>query len=111
MCAFAATASAATLQPTGQVWVNKGSGPQPVKGATHVNPGDVVTVGPGASARIVYPNGCSMPVSSGMQMTVTLESQCIAAPGESSSFIGLAGAAAIGATLIYIAVDDRSASP
>lgn len=111
LIALAATASAATLDGvSGQVYVDKGKGPQLVRGTVQVNPGDVVTVGAGGSARIVYSGGCSMPVASASMTTVTMDGQCVSAAAD-SSMIGLAGSALIGGTLVYIAAKDRSASP
>ena len=56
---------AATLEATGQVSVNRGSGFLPVSGAAQVSPGDRVMVGPGASAQIVYDGGCREVIAAG----------------------------------------------
>ncbi len=110
--ALVATASAATLDSiSGQVWVDKGKGPQLVKGPVQVNPGDIVTVGPGSSARIAYSGGCFVGAAAGTVTTVTADGQCVVNGVENNSLVGLAGSIAIGATLVTIAVKERSASP
>lgn len=112
LCALMGTASAATLDSvSGQVWVDKGRGPQLVRGSVQVNPGDVVTVGAGGSARIVYANGCTAPAAGGMAMTVTMDSQCIVNTVENTAFLGVAAAVGLGATIAIVASKDRGASP
>lgn len=66
--AFALPASAATVNPAGQVSVNQGTGFHTLKGASQVKPGDKVMVGSGGSATVVYENGCSLTLEAGVHV-------------------------------------------
>lgn len=58
--------SAATLQVTqGAVQINRGQGFEPITGSTTVNPGDIVTVQPGGTAHVIYPDGSIQSVQPG----------------------------------------------
>jgi hypothetical protein len=68
---------AATVEPVeGQVSINRGNGFQRVAGAVQANVGDSVMASPNGSARIVYSDGCSVPVVPQGVITITAESPC-----------------------------------
>ncbi len=73
----AVNALAATLEGLqGVVLVDRGSGYGAVQGATQLNPGDSVIVNPGGSAKVVYPDGCSVAVVPGSVVAVGAQSPC-----------------------------------
>jgi hypothetical protein len=74
--AFSVPSLAATVEPEGQVSINRGSGFQPVKGVVQANVGDSVMASPNGSARIVYSDDCSIPVVPGAVITIAAESPC-----------------------------------
>lgn len=78
--AFGLPASAATVNPSGQVSVNQGAGFHTVKGAAQVNPGDKVMVASGGSATVVYENGCSLTLDAGVHVVPPV-SACQAGAG------------------------------
>lgn len=96
---FDGSAIAATLTSIqGAVKINSGSGFSQVAGATEVPPGTSVMAAPGASAEIVYPDGCRIPVRPGSVEVVSPISPC--AQGQAgldyTYYYVLGGAAAIG---------------
>jgi hypothetical protein len=82
---FDASAIAATLDSVqGTVQVNTGAGFHKVAGAAQVAPGTSVMADPGASAQILYSDGCRIPVRPGSVAVVAPISPCAqgqAAPG------------------------------
>lgn len=119
---FAATVNVSV----GPVSINTGSGYKAVNTGAAVNPGDSVMVGAGASAKIVYADGCVQTIAAGDTASVGGSSPCSAARPEgrmgatsSSSqagtemdmlVVGTLGAAAIGAG-IYAVTKNDAASP
>ena len=78
------TANAAVLQDVqGDVRVGRDKGFEQVQGSTEVLPGDRVKVGRKGSARLVYADGCNVPVEAGSLSRVAEHSPC--------SFKALAG--------------------
>jgi hypothetical protein len=71
------TANAAVLQDVqGEVRVGRDKGFAQVQGSTELLPGDRVKVGRKGSARIVYPDGCSVPVGANSYSRVGAHSPC-----------------------------------
>ena len=74
---FGASADAATVTPEkGQVLLNPGTGYKLVTQPTEAAPGHLVIANPGASARVTFPDGCSVSVQPGSVFTVTAQSPC-----------------------------------
>jgi hypothetical protein len=70
-------AHAATVSATqGQVLLNLGQGYKQVTGSSEAGPGAIVVANPGASAQVVYPDGCSITVTPGMVYTIAPQSPC-----------------------------------
>ena len=83
------TAGAATLEGiAGVVLVDHGSGFSAVHGQTQLVPGDTVIANPGGSAKVVYDDGCQVPVEPGSVVSVSSQPPCsletgsVASPGE-----------------------------
>jgi len=71
---------AATLRSvSGQVLINRGTGYKPVTTGAEAKTGDVVMARPGASAQLVYADGCKTAVSPGSVVTIGAESPCAGA--------------------------------
>lgn len=107
LATLATAADAATVQSlSGSVMINRGSGYQPVHGATGAKSGDSVVVGPDGSAEIVYADGCRVKVAPGAVTSVLDVSPCstqgTADTGSSST--GLAVGAAVVAAGVGIAL-------
>jgi hypothetical protein len=77
MLAIDTSAFAATLTSIqGSVQVSTGKGFHPVTGSTQVSPGASIMAAPGASAEIVYSDGCRIPVKAGAVVGVAPVSPC-----------------------------------
>lgn len=80
-----ACAEAATLDAIrGEVMVSRGAGFRPVSGPVELNPGDLVIVNPGGSARIHYGAGCAVPVVAGAVVSVNKQSPCAQAKAKAA---------------------------
>jgi len=76
--ALSLSSFAATVVPEdGIVLVNRGSGYVNANGPTNVGPGDIIVVNPGGTARLSYPDGCTVPVAVGSIVTVEAQSPCV----------------------------------
>jgi hypothetical protein len=100
--------NADSLQTSGQVSVNRGTGFEPVEGTVPVKVGDKVLVGPGASAEIMYLGGCRESVPAGTVGSVKGGSmkdddKACGATGHGAAGSG-AGAAGAGAGIGGVAV-------
>jgi hypothetical protein len=103
----------------GEVWINRGGGFQLVAGAVvQGNVGDFVMAGENSSARIVYPDGCSVQVIPGNVIAITDQSPCIERALSDDSRGLTAGLFALGAVGVGVATyfllkneDDKPASP
>jgi hypothetical protein len=62
----------------GDVLINQGSGFRTVSGTAQAKVGDKVMASPGGSARVVYGDGCPVPVNPGRVVTIAAESPCTA---------------------------------
>ncbi len=72
-----ASAQAATLEGIqGTVLVDHGSGYSVAHGPMQLNPGDSVIANPGGAAKVVYADGCSVPVQPGSVVAVAGQSPC-----------------------------------
>lgn len=112
----ASSAFAATINVTsGPVSVNTGRGYKLVKSVATIHPGDSVMAGAGASATIVYADGCVQTVAAGDTASVSASSPC-AAGGVSAAadldmfVVGVLGAGAVAAG-IASATKSGPASP
>jgi hypothetical protein len=82
MCASALLANGAlaqtiTVQPlTGVLSLNQGQGFHRVAGPVEANVGDSFMVGPGGSAKLIYPDGCQVTIQPGSVVNVTALSPC-----------------------------------
>lgn len=109
LCAAASIAEAATLQPQqGRVTLNGSVVAVP----TTVQTGDVIWTGAGASAQIVYANGCTLTVSAGSKVKVPAPSAC---QGTDMTNLLLGGGLVAGAVTAAIVLSnnssDKPASP
>ena len=122
-------AGATTLEGIqGVVLVDHGSGYSVVNGPKQLNPGDSVIANPGGSAKVVYGDGCSVPVQPGSVVAVASQSPCSIETGAVDSpvteqgglfntttlLIGgvvVAGAVAAAIVLSEDDEDDKPASP
>jgi len=72
-----AAADAATLEGVeGTVLVDRGGGYATAHGPTQLNPGDSVIANPGGGAKVVYGDGCAVPVRPGSVVAVAGQSPC-----------------------------------
>ena len=77
MVIVGASADAATVTPEkGQVLLNQGSGYKLVTQPTEAAAGHLIIANPGASAQVVFPDGCSVSVQPGSVFTVAARSPC-----------------------------------
>ena len=68
---------AATVEPgQGDVSINRGEGFKPINSRVDANVGDLVMVGPGGAATIVYDDSCKVNVQPGAVATITPLSPC-----------------------------------
>jgi hypothetical protein len=89
---------AATVVPVaGKLLVNSGTGFHDVAGPVEGKVGDAVMAGARSSGRIVYSDGCEVPVVPGRVVTITAESPCGSAFGQATPDGGSATLAAAGA--------------
>jgi hypothetical protein len=118
--AFALAASAATVTPSGDVFVDRGAGYQQISGPTEVKAGDVVMAIVGSTATIRYSNGCLQPVNVGAVAVVSEVPPCAGdaaatGPGIDSTIVlgGLAVAGGVAAVIALSGGDgnDPPASP
>jgi hypothetical protein len=71
------TVQAATLSvSSGEVLVSHGAGYEAIRGSTDVFVGDTVFGKPGSTARIAFPDGCSVFLGVGVVFSVTAKSPC-----------------------------------
>jgi hypothetical protein len=99
---FDAYAIAATLDSIqGTVQVNSGAGFHKVAKPAQVAPGASIMADPGASAQILYSDGCRIPVKPGSVAVVAPISPCAqgqaAGDNSFSTWLGIASFAAFGA--------------
>lgn len=94
---FNTSALAATVNASqGQVLVNAGQGYRLVEGSTQLDPGATVVANPGASAQVVYPDGCAVTVQPGSVYVIATQSPCqTGATGVSGTKLAI-GAALLG---------------
>ena len=113
-------ASAATLDSIkGTVLINRGEGFRPLAGTAQANIGDTIMVSPGSSARVVYPDGCPVPVKPGQILTIAAESPCTAfaqagppprddRDDDAGFWLGVAGSAVVIGAWIWGATQGQS---
>jgi hypothetical protein len=83
---LSAASQAATVMPvSGKLLINSGFGFRDVAGPVDGKVGDFVMAGPRSSGRIVYNDGCEVPVVPGRVFTITAESPCGNALGQDAS--------------------------
>jgi hypothetical protein len=116
--AFSAASLAATVTPVkGKLSINSGTGFRDVAGPVDGKVGDSVMAGAGSSGRIVYNDGCEVPVIPGRVVTITAESPCgnafgQATPDGGSATLAAAGAmAAIGGVLAGVNAITNTSTP
>lgn len=116
LAATATSGLAATINVTsGPISINTGSGYKSVKTVATVNPGDSVMAGAGASATIVYADGCVQTVAAGDTASVGSSSPCAAGGASAAAdldmfVVGVLGAGAVAAG-IASATKSGPASP
>ena len=106
---------AATLQSvSGPVLINRGTGYKSATTGAEAKTGDVVIARPGASAQLVYADGCKTAVRPGSVVTIGAESPCAGAYAQAveprtdwNPYI-IAGALAGGGVGIYYIVKDNN---
>ena len=59
--------------------INRGTGFGPASAGAEVRAGDAVMASPGATAQVVYADGCKAPVSPGAVVTIQAHSPCAGA--------------------------------
>jgi hypothetical protein len=113
---FSAASMAATVTNIqGSVFVNTGTGFQPVTGSVQAGPGATVMASPGGSAKIIY-SDCVVRVDPGMVVTIT-ESPCAPpSPGSPPTTltgvgIGVGAAAIITVIAVNAFKSTKPASP
>jgi len=74
MCA--ATQAAMLQEIKGAVLVDRGGGYDIIDGPTQLNPGDSVIANPGGGAKVIYPDGCTVPVRPGAVIAAQKTSPC-----------------------------------
>lgn len=108
-----ASASAASLSSVqGEVLLDAGKGLKPVTGAANLKAGDTVIAQKG-SAKVTYPDGCTVNVDPGASVTVTEKSPCAAQASVPTSQVAAAAAGAAGlstAAIVAIAVSQKRGS-
>ncbi len=109
---------AATVVPVaGKLSINSGFGFRDVAGPVAGKVGDSVMAGAKSSGRIVYDDGCEVPVVPGRVVTITAESPCgnalgQATPDSASTTLAAAGAAAaVGGMVGAIAANANKTTP
>ena len=115
VCLSTSSLAASVQQVQGQVLVNAGMGYQAVRSGAIANPGAIVLAQPGGSGKVVYPDGCVVPVSVGHPFATPVhrveeESPCRRRPHLVVPALALAGVAA--ATIIVLNdTDDPPSCP
>ena len=95
----AGQAEAASLSGVqGDVLVDAGQGPKAVAGAANLKAGDIVVARKG-SAKLIYPDGCTVNVDPGNSATVAEKSPCAAQASTQTGQVAAAGPAAATAGL------------
>jgi hypothetical protein len=109
---------AATVTPVaGKLWINSGTGFHNIASPVEGKVGDSVMASARSSGRIVYSDGCEVPVVPGRVVTITAESPCgnafgQAAPDSASTTLAAAGAAAaVGGMVGAIAANADTSPP
>lgn len=108
---------AATVVPSGDVYIDRGTGYQQVVGPTEAKAGDVVMAMAGGSASISYENGCLQSVDVGAVAIVSEIPPCVGEqatpPGVDYTLVigGLAVAGGVAAAVALSGDDDPPASP
>lgn len=112
------TAFAATVVPSGDVYIDRGTGYQQIVGPTEAKAGDVVMAMAGGSASISYENGCLQSVDVGAVAIVSEIPPCVGeqattSPGVDYTLVigGLAVAGGVAAAVALSGDDDPPASP
>ncbi|RTL64767.1 MAG: hypothetical protein EKK41_21070 [Hyphomicrobiales bacterium] len=87
---------------SGQVLVNRGNGFELAQPGLVLKPGDLVVANPGATAQVMYPQGCLVPVVPGQVVSVVEKPKCpplttgvLPAAAAAAAAAGGAGAAGI----------------
>ncbi len=91
----AATSPPTLVAVSGQVLVNKGNGFELAQPGLLLKPGDLVVANPGATAQIMYPQGCLIPVVPGQVANVVAKPNC---PPLTTGVVPAAAAAAAAAS-------------
>lgn len=87
-------ASAASLSGVqGEVLVNAGQGLKPVTGAANLKAGDIVIAQKG-SAKLIYPDGCTINIDPGASATISEKSPCAAQASTQTGQVAAAAPAA-----------------
>jgi hypothetical protein len=112
---LSAPALGAVVEPIqGQVSINSGGGFQQIPFAVEANVGDVVMAAPNGRARIVYADGCLVPVEPGQVVAIEPESPCRREFAWNEWYIvgGVGIAAAVGVGIYFVVKkDDDPTSP
>ncbi|OYW55121.1 MAG: hypothetical protein B7Y80_10145 [Hyphomicrobium sp. 32-62-53] len=107
---------AATVTPSGQVFIDRGQGYQQISGPTEAKSGDVVMAMAGGNATITYENGCQQAVDVGAVGIVSEVPPCLAdapvSPGIDYTLVigGVAVAGGVAAAIALSGGDDKCAS-
>jgi hypothetical protein len=107
-------ALSAVVEPIqGQISINSGGGFQPIPFPVEANPGDVVIAAPNGRGRIVYADGCLVPVEPGDVVAIEEESPCRRGVVWNEWYIvgGFGIAAAVGVGAYFLIKDDDPTSP
>jgi hypothetical protein len=107
---------AATVTPSGQVFIDRGQGYQQISGPTEAKSGDVVMAMAGGNATITYENGCQQAVDVGAVGIVSEVPPCLTdapvSPGIDYTLVigGVAVAGGVAAAIALSGGDDKCAS-
>lgn len=110
-------AFAATVTPSGDVYIDRGSGYQQIVGPVEAKAGDVVMAMAGGNATITYGNGCLQNVDVGAVAIVSEIPPCAVdspvGPGIDYTLVigGVAVAGGVAAAIALSGDDDPPASP
>jgi hypothetical protein len=109
------SAAAATVTPSGNVYIDRGAGYQAIAGPVEAKPGDVVMAMAGGNATITYDTGCQQAVDVGAVVVVSEVAPCVAdvSPGVDYTLVigGVAVAGGVAAAIALSGGDDKPASP
>jgi hypothetical protein len=97
-------AGAASLSGVqGEVLVNAGQGLKPVTGAANLKAGDIVIAQKG-SAKLIYPDGCTINIDPGASATISEKSPCAAQASTQTGQVAAAAPAAAGLSTTALVV-------